>query len=130
MKAYIDSSALVAILFNEPQSAHFRTFFQKHRKQVLSASLLEAEVFAAAKREDIPLEEALGFIDLIALVFPDDSLQREYLKIFQKGYLRGADAFHLAVALYLDPECQNLTFITADHKQAQIAQSLGFKVIQ
>lgn len=127
---YVDSSALVAVLFDEPKSNRYRSILHKNRQNVLSSALLEAEVYSAAKREGIPLETAAGFIDLVALVFPDRSLQSEYLTVFQNGHLRGADAHHLATALYVDPQAKNLSFVTADRKQAETAQTIGFQVVQ
>lgn len=125
---YVDSSAILAILFEESRGSDYAILLQKHKKRIFSSALLEAEIYAAAKRENVPLEKAAGFIALVGLVFPDESLQKEYLKILEQGYLRGADAYHVATALYLDPQTQNLIFVTADRNQSKIAQSLGFEV--
>lgn len=127
---YVDSSVILALLFEETKSSQYRKLLQGNRRQVFSSSLLEAEVYAAAKREGVPLEVAAGFVDLVSLVFPEESLQRQYLKIFQQGYCRGADAYHLATALYLDHEGKNLVFVTADRIQAVVARAIGFKVIE
>lgn len=127
---YVDSSVLVSVLFDEPESRRYRSILHKNRRNILSSSLLEAELYAAAKREGVPLETAAGFIDLVAIVFPDRSLQSEYLTVFQNGYVRGADAHHLATALYIDPQAKNLSFVTADSRQAAVAQKIGFRVVQ
>jgi hypothetical protein len=43
------------------------------------------------------------------------------------GYLRGADCWHLATALYLAPNPSDLTFLTLDDTQRKIAKTLGFR---
>ena len=42
------------------------------------------------------------------------------------GYLRGADLWHLASALYLAGNPRNLPFITLDERQEVVARKLGF----
>lgn len=96
---------------------------------MVSASLLEAEVLASAKREGVALDKAAPFVDMVSLVIPERSLLPEYLSIFEAGYLRGADAYHLAAALYTDPTRKQLGFATADQKQSEIADRLGFTVV-
>lgn len=127
---YVDASVMVAVMFDEPGSQRYRSLLGKTRTRFFSSSLLEAEVYAAAKREKIPLETAAGFIHHIALIFPDRMLQDEYFSIFRHGYVRGPDAHHLAAALYIDPSARNLAFMTADHRQAELASAVGFRVIQ
>ena len=42
-------------------------------------------------------------------------------------YIRGADAYHLAAALRLDPTCAELDFLTGDKNQQSAARAIGFK---
>lgn len=122
---YIDSSILVGILFNEKNSLKWQRHL-KSREEVVSSFLAEAELFSAAAREKADLKLAEELLQFVSFVQPDRSLKKEYQKIFSLGYVRGADACHLATALYLDPEAKVIEFLTADSRQRQIAKELGF----
>jgi predicted nucleic acid-binding protein len=122
--SYVDSSVVVAILFGERAASRFQRHLARC-DEIVSASLLEAEVLAAAKREDLSIAEAAAEIDTLSLITCERSLQPEYHRIFGLGYCRGTDALHLATALYLDPDAETLTFLTADKPQAQLARKLG-----
>jgi hypothetical protein len=96
---------------------------------VISSYLLESEVYAAVARESRPSDavaEALQGIQFVAL---GRSLRAEYERVFSVGYCRGADAHHLATALFLDPSAKEIVFVTADKRQAGIARKLGFKIV-
>lgn len=125
---YVDSSVLVALLLEQHSHKVYSNLLSKSEGNY-SSFLLEAEVSAAAAREKVSPDDAEEFIDLISQVIPERSLRMEYRQIFQAGFCRGADACHLATALYLDPETKNLTFLTADKEQAGLARAVGFKVI-
>lgn len=43
------------------------------------------------------------------------------------GLVRGADCFHLAVALSLVANPRDLTFLTLDKRQRDVAAALGFQ---
>ena len=60
--------------------------------------------------------------------FPDRPLTQEFARILGTGYLRGADLWHVACALYLSPNPQDLTFLTLDARQKRVAAKLGFHV--
>lgn len=124
---YVDSSVVVSLLLEE---THFRRLRSKLHKaeEVISAALLEAEIYSVVHREGIDNNKAALFVEPITLIIPDRSLSPEYNLIFSKGYCRGADAFHLACALYLDPSKKDLIFLTEDERQRHIASQLGFKV--
>jgi len=125
---YVDSSVIVSLMFSEKGAPTYK-------KQIIQADnafssvLLEAEVLAAARREGLALSWAAEFIQAVSLVFPDRSLSRELKTILEKDYCRGADACHLATALYLDPEAKSLGFLTADQNQKDLAKKLGFPTL-
>ena len=56
----------------------------------------------------------------------DPASAQLFCAVFEAGYLRGADAWHLATALYLTPDPGELTFLTLDERQGDIASKLGF----
>lgn len=124
---YVDSSVVVAMLLEEPQAENLSKLLTKSQV-AYSSYLLEAELFASAAREKIDGERAVEFAGLVSLVIPQRSLREEYRRIFRAGFCRGANAFHLATALYLNPEADRLTFVTADNAQSRLAKRLGFRL--
>ena len=44
------------------------------------------------------------------------------------GYLRGADLWHVACALYVAPKPSDVFFITLDERQAEVAAALEFRL--
>jgi hypothetical protein len=54
-------------------------------------------------------------------------LTPELERVFAGGYLKGADAWHLACALYLAEEPAKLAFLTLDRRQRAVARRLGFR---
>lgn len=125
---YVDSSIIVSILFAESGHQKYRRLLGR-AEDVFSSYLLEAEILSAVVREKLPIKLAFDILDSVSLVMPERSMTSEYRKIFAKGYCKGADAFHIATALYLEPEAKSLVFLTADKVQAKIAKSLGFQAV-
>lgn len=121
--AYVDSSCLVAIVFGDEGyvdlSARIDTF-----DECVSAPLLEAELRSALVREEAAVDPAL--FDWMSWILPDRPLSAEIGRVLEVGYLRGADLWHLASALFLAPDPEELTFLTADRRQAEVAHALGF----
>ena len=122
--AYVDTSCLVAIAFGEAGAAALAR--RMARFDVLAASdLLEAELRSAFTREGVEPEPAL----LIGLtwVVPDRPLHAEIVRVLSAGYVRGADCWHLATALYLGESPAAITFLTLDDRQAAVSRTLGFQ---
>ena len=120
---YLDSSCVVAIVLGEPAA---RSVIKAARKfdRLLSSNLLEAEVRAALEREGVAARpDTLGGIDWI---LPDRPLTPEIDRVLAAGALRGADLWHIACALYLDPAAGELAFLTLDLKQQRVASAVGF----
>ena len=123
-RAYIDTSVIAAIALNEVGSTdHARRL--EDFSQLISSNLLEAEVRAALAREGRQFEAR--FISGIEWVFPDRSLGPELAVALAAGYLRGADLWHIATALYAAPETGEIAFVTLDNRQRSIAVALGFR---
>jgi len=122
--AYVDTSCLVAIAFREAGAAPLAR--RLARFDVLAASdLLEAELRSAFLRERVePRPELLsGF----SWVVPDRPLHAEIARVLAAGYVRGADCWHLASALYLAEDAAAISFLTLDERQAAVAKTLGFR---
>jgi predicted nucleic acid-binding protein len=126
---YVDTSVLVSIFF-EGNNPINRGFIEKLNTadEVVSCSLLEAEFLSVLKREKISFEGAKALLGQISLVFPDRSLFLELNKVLTTSYVRGADALHLACALYLDPGAAELIFLSYDKQQSSVAHQLGFRL--
>ena len=123
--AYIDSSAIIAVTFAEPAGMQVARQLNE-TSDIWSSNLLEAEVRAAYSRvgEDFDFDSLTD----INWIFPDRPLTREISTVVETGYLRGADLWHLATALYLTPDPADVTFITLDERQREVGRALGFRV--
>jgi predicted nucleic acid-binding protein len=124
--AYVDSSFLLAIAFGEPGAERLEARLGRY-DSVHASDLVEAEVLSALAREATPLPDEDVFAALY-WTFPDRPLTQEFARILQTGYLKGADLWHLACALYLSPDPQDLFFLTLDTRQRKIAAKLGFRL--
>lgn len=125
---YVDSSVLIAILFGERESQKWQRYLTG-RDEIVSSALMEAEVFSAASREGVSLGSVDELLEAVSIILPERSLRAEYHRIFSIGYCRGADAEHLATALYLDPRGREMEFATLDNQQRLVAQKLGMGVV-
>jgi hypothetical protein len=118
----------VGLLFREPRAKSLpRTLASL--EELFSSSLFVAELLATLSRENRPLAEADPLLDVVALIHPERSLADECKQVLERGYLRGADLWHLATALFLAPSDRNqLLFISLDDQQRGQAKALGFGV--
>jgi predicted nucleic acid-binding protein len=123
--AYVDTSCFVAIAFGEPGATTAGRWIAG-TDVVLASNLLEAELWATFTREGVGPSEAL--LDSISWVLPDRPLGPEIHRVLAAGRLRGADAWHLACALYVAGDPADLSFFTLDKRQRQVAKTLGFEL--
>jgi hypothetical protein len=121
--AYVDTSCLVAIAFGEKGSARVRQSLLVY-DELLSSNLLEAELRSAFRREK-NTDDPGDLISGISWVYPDRPLTAEIATILDKGYVRGADLWHLAVALFVDPN-REIDFVSLDVQQLEISRRVGF----
>ena len=123
--AYVDASALLAVVLHEPAAPSVIRRLESFDRLV-SANLLDAEVRSVLAREGLPYAGSLPYD--IELIHPDRALVPEIVTALRVGYLRGADLWHIAVALYLKENLAGtLAFITLDNRQRAVAASLGFE---
>ena len=122
--AYVDASAGLAIAFQEPG---YETVNQRLREfsRLWSSNLLEAELRSAFTRERRVYTPNL--VQGITWILPSRPLSREIAAVLQVGYLRGADLWHVATALYHATNPRELTFLTLDNRQRAVAADLGFQ---
>jgi uncharacterized protein with PIN domain len=124
-RAFVDTSALVAIALEEPQYAGLRGQMIEI-PDLFAAPLLEAEFRSVLARESV--EDGLRLLEAFRWVLPDRTLSAELDRVFAAGYQRGADAWHLATALFLAERPGDLPFISLDERQRGAAAKLGFPV--
>ena len=121
--AYLDSSVIVAIALNEPGSGDVAVRLGEFSRSI-SANLLESELLSTLSREGLGFNGRL--ISRIEWIHPNRSLHNEMVLALEAGYLRGADLWHIAVALYAARRPEELTFFTLDIRQRTVAAALGF----
>lgn len=121
--AYVDTSCLVAIRFGEA-GADRAAERLAGLDRMFSSNLLEAEFLGSLAREGT--EGGGGLLAGVSWILPDRPLSPEISRVLRAGYVRGADLWHLATALYLAETPAELSFLTLDDRQREIAQSLGF----
>lgn len=123
--AYVDTSALLAIAFDEEDAAALAATLTGFTRLV-SSNLLEAELKAACHREGRAVPAHL--LARINWVLTHRALSMEMETALSTGHLRGADLWHIATALYVAPEPAAIAFATLDWRQAEVAAALGFEV--
>ncbi len=122
--AYVDTSALVAVAFGEPCGGAMARRLNEFTT-VLSSNLLEAELRSAYSRERRRFEA--DRVSRVEWVFPNRPLSPEITVVLDAGYMRGADLWHMATALYVAPDPSKVCFVTLDKRQRATASVLGFR---
>lgn len=121
---YADTSAIIAVAFREPG-----WFAVEQRLRGLSPTtsshLLEAELRAAYARNNLRFDPR--YIAEIEWIVPVRPLSAEISAVLEVGYLRGADLWHVAAALYAARDPREMTFVALDARQRAVAAALGFQ---
>lgn len=123
---YLDSSALVKLVVQEPESGALASFLAGRPHQI-SCALATVEVIRAGKALHPTLvvraRQVLREIDLVRL---DDTLLALAAQIEPAG-LRSLDAIHLAAAQIVADVIKEL--VTYDQRLAGAARQRGFAVV-
>lgn len=120
---YLDTSGLVALAFAERGATGIARRLEA-ATAVYSSNLLEAEFRSVLAREGV---ESGALLEPIRWVVPDRPLSGEFDRVLEAGYVRGADLWHVACALFIEPEPRELVFLTLDRRQRDVARKLGFR---
>jgi predicted nucleic acid-binding protein len=123
-EAFVDTSSLLAIAFAEPGARGLAERLAGFDR-LLASNLLEAEFRTAVARERVLVDPGL-YLASLTWILPDRPLTQEYERILAVGLLRGADLWHLACALFVARNPGDLSFITLDRRQRDVAGRLGF----
>ena len=122
--AYVDTSVMVAIAFGEDGADALADRLNGFTR-VISSNLLEAELRAACSLEGCRVPADL--LDRIGWILTNRPLSDEIKTALGAGYLRGADLWHVATALYAAPDPGAISFITLNDNPARVAAALNFK---
>jgi predicted nucleic acid-binding protein len=123
---YLDSSAIIKLIFEEDESDALRTFLARHPRRA-SSVLARLEVLRTIGRVKDPsvTREASELLDRLHLIRPDDTMLTAAAEV-GPSTLRTLDAIHLATALSLRP---NLAGVVAyDRALGDAARTAGLEV--
>ena len=129
LPVYLDSSAILALVQDEPQRASLEEALGQWPDRVSSA-LTPVECWRAVRRAKAPAhtqETLAGMLRGIVLIRFDEALLR-LAEHVGPPLLRSLDAIHLAAALSIGdyPDA----FITYDDRLADAARKLKLRVVQ
>lgn len=129
---YADSSALVKLVQDEPESSALRAFLAD--ADLVSSELIMTEIPRAVRRAagddpalplDLLLERADAVLEAVALRPLDRALLAAAGALAEPA-LRALDAIHVASAIDLHPVD---TFVTYDERQAAAARLAGLRTM-
>ena len=123
--AYVDTSCYVAVAFGEPAASTVMAQMAEF-DELVSSNLLEAELRSAFARENVPFDSRL--LAGLSWVLPDRTLGPEFALVLSAGYVRGADLWHLAAAVFLIGTPADIWFLTLGQRQREVARLLGFRI--
>lgn len=120
---YLDSSAFVKVLVEEPESGALRAFLAGSPARRVSSTLLRVEALRAVRHLGsdtlAAIREGLRRVDLIGI---DDRIL-DAAGILEPKILRTLDAIHLATALTLGDDLDAI--VTYDDRMTEAARLLG-----
>lgn len=120
----MDSSALVKLVADEPETGALRAYLQSARARMLSSVIAEIEVRRAARRYARP-ERAEAVLSGLARI----GLEPEIITLaasIEPLTLSSLDAIHLATAVSLRAELN--TFVAYDRRLVDAASAAGLPV--
>lgn len=122
---YLDSSALVKLVLDEPESAALLAWLRAEMF-LTSSALARTEVIRSVQAAgDAALERGRELVRRLELVALDDAVL-DSAAVLQPSSLRSLDAIHLASASALGDEL--LAVITYDQRMLAAARALGLPV--
>ncbi|MBD0023013.1 PIN domain-containing protein [Gordonia pseudamarae] len=121
---YVDTSALGALLIEQPESAHVEEWLDTADVTLVSSDLLETELRRLAVREDLDHADVTRILEGISLAALDRAAFRN-AGFLPMPFLRTLDALHLEAAIRLEAAA----VLTYDRRLAEAARSAGIDVI-
>lgn len=122
---YVDSSALVKLVVEEPESGALRDLLE-HDADQLSSTIVEIEVVRAVRRAVPELVlQAQRVVAMVTVVEPNEGI-RARAALLEPAMLRTLDALHLATALEIGDELDGL--VSYDVRLSDAAEATGLRV--
>jgi len=122
---YLDSSALVKLVVEEPESGGLRHYLAQRPRRI-SCALARVEVVRAVRPQGpLAIERARRLLLCIGLLRLDETLL-DAAAFIEGGVLRSLDAIHLAAAQTLAGDLSEV--VTYDVRMADAARLLGLSV--
>lgn len=125
MRWYLDTSAALRLLLDEPESAALVELVVRQRPELVGTVLLETELRLAASRSEVLTQAAVtAFLEGVPLYEMPRSV------FVEAGLLGGAavrlvDALHVVAALRCGATC----VLTYDPRLAETARGMGLTVL-
>lgn len=127
MAYYLDTSAAVKLVVQEPGSKALRAWLEAATEPIVGSDLLRTELLRATRRgAPEQVQQARAVLDSVTLLTVTTALF-EQAAILEPAVLRSLDAIHLAAALDLGDELDGI--ITYDDRLAEAAADLGIAVV-
>ncbi len=124
--AYVDASALVKLILDEPDAAPMRRWYiESSRIATSHVGAIETRRAVARKVDDADRIDAI--FSSVVVIGLDPGIGRVAATLAPPT-LRTLDAIHLATALSLASELD--AFVTYDDRLADAARSLGLPVVR
>jgi predicted nucleic acid-binding protein len=124
--AYVDASALVKLVIDEPDSLAMNRWYVEAERLITSRVGHVETVRAASRRGHDPVrrDRVLAGVEVYEL----DAGVAGVAAGLQPVLLRTLDAIHIATALALGPELN--AFVTYDERMAEVARAVGLPVVR
>lgn len=125
---YLDSSALLKLVHDEPETSALQEWLGRHPQlPLISSELARVEVTRATRRINAAaLPSAAAVIEMLDLIPMATGLLEDAATIGDSG-LRSLDAIHLASASAIRPALTAL--VAYDHRLAEAAVAAGLTVV-
>lgn len=121
---YLDSSAIVKLAIDEPQSTALRSYLRR-RGPLVSSALARTEVVRALLGEgDLGLARGRDVLSRLDLIRVNDRVLSAAGVLLPED-VRSLDAIHLATALQLGGDVRQM--VTYDERMADAAAGLGLR---
>jgi uncharacterized protein len=123
---YLDSSAIVKLVFEEPETSRLLAFLH-HWPTRASSTVASVEVLRTTMLvgDDLVTRHARAILARVHLVRPDDGLLAAAARV-EPRRLRALDAIHLATALSLGHDLGGM--VVYDRRLAEAARGAGLTV--
>lgn len=136
---YFDTSAITKRYFTEPGSETVRRLLKNRQNVFVTSSLTYAELYTTAYRLGRDSVIEVDMVEMARQQFEKDwkkfliqefsaEVRKLIPEIAKNNSLKGADAVHLASALFLHEHQANVTFVASDKKLLSAAKARGLPV--